>query len=82
MGNRQPEISEWWTPKELAARWWVSVSTVTRLLEASNLKGKKVGAQWRIHATAIDAYEADGIPKPRETHKVNLSAFENVGDYV
>jgi hypothetical protein len=59
-GNRP---LEWWTPRQLAARWQVSTDTVIRELVAGNLVGRKIGGRWRVHTSAVDDYERAAKPR-------------------
>ena len=47
---------EYSTPSEVAARLRVSTDTVMRLLRTEQLRGEKVGRQWRIHEDAVREY--------------------------
>lgn len=51
---------EWWTPRECANRWRVSVDTVLRMIDRGDIKGLKFGGQWRIHNSAVEKYEQGG----------------------
>lgn len=73
----------WFTPRELVARWKVSLPVIHRLCESKQLKARKVGGRWRIHRTAVARYENPGIAKPKvSTAKLDMSAFDNVEQYV
>lgn len=67
---------EWWTVREVANRWKVSVDVVYDALTDKSLLGRKFGGSWRIHSSAIAAYEAPGIPKERR----ELVKFRTVPD--
>ena len=45
-----------YTIKEVAAELRVSIWTVRRRLHAGELQGVRVGRQWRIKKSAIEAY--------------------------
>lgn len=47
---------EYSTPSEVAAKLRVSTDTVMRLLRTEQLRGEKVGRQWRIHEEAVREY--------------------------
>ena len=42
--------------EEVAYRLNVSVQTVRRLIDSGQLKGVKVGRQWRVRREDLDAY--------------------------
>jgi excisionase family DNA binding protein len=42
--------------EEVAYRLNVSVQTVRRLIDSGQLKGVKVGRQWRVRQEDLDAY--------------------------
>jgi len=46
-------------PAEAAAALGVSLADVMTVLESGELKGKKIGASWRITRTALNAYLAE-----------------------
>lgn len=46
------------TVEDLAKHWRVSASTVRRLIASGELATFRVGAQLRVPAEAVDAYEA------------------------
>ncbi len=46
------------TPAQVAQRLGVAESDVLASLESGDLKGKKIGTQWRIARTAVDAFLA------------------------
>lgn len=60
---------QWWTVREVANRWKLSLdvvySLVTEKPEAGKLLARKFGGSWRIHTSALAEYEAAGIPKQR-----------------
>ncbi len=70
---------DWWTPREVANRYRVSESTVTRWLNSGKLLGKKFGDQWRVCSAAVKAFESAGVPQPQPRR--DTSAFDNVPDY-
>lgn len=77
----QPPL--WLTVKELANRWRLSPSQIRRMCDRKDFPAKKFGDQWRIHITAIEAFEADGMPQPKPAVlKPDLSRFENCKQYV
>jgi len=47
------------TPAEVAQALGVSESDVISVLESGELKGKKIGASWRVTRPALDAYLAE-----------------------
>jgi excisionase family DNA binding protein len=60
----------WYSLSELCERFNKSRDAMERLLRAGKILGKKVGRDWRVHADALAAYEADGLPPaPREWSK-------------
>jgi excisionase family DNA binding protein len=75
---------EWWTAQELAKRWRLSDSQIRRMCDRKDVVAKKMGDQWRIHVTAIEAYEADGKPqpKPAAAKRPDLREFDQVTQYV
>jgi len=46
------------TPAQVAQVLGVSESDVMASLEAGDLKGKRIGTQWRVTRTAVDAFLA------------------------
>jgi excisionase family DNA binding protein len=46
------------TPAQVAQRLGVSESDVLASLEAGDLKGKRIGTQWRVTRSAVDAFLA------------------------
>jgi len=47
---------ELFTPAQVAQRLGVSESDVVASLEAGDLKGKRIGTQWRVTRAAVDAF--------------------------
>ena len=50
--------TELFTPAQVAQRLGVSESDVVSSLEAGDLKGKRIGTQWRVTRAAVDAFLA------------------------
>ncbi len=50
----------WLTIQETADRWRVSYDTVRRMIASGEVLAKKIGRQWRVHETAVAAFEQDG----------------------
>jgi excisionase family DNA binding protein len=48
------------TIEETAAKLRVNLDTVRRLLRQKKLPGVKIGAQWRVSATALQTYIEGG----------------------
>ncbi len=46
-----------YTPQDLAKRWSVSESTISRMLTTGQLRGFQCGNRWRIAESAVDEYE-------------------------
>jgi excisionase family DNA binding protein len=44
------------TPAQVAGVLGVSEADVTASLEAGDIKGKKIGTQWRVTRAAVDAF--------------------------
>jgi len=53
-----PTATELLSPADAARALGVSEADVMAVLEAGELKGKKIGASWRITRSALDAYLA------------------------
>jgi hypothetical protein len=53
--------NDWWTLKELAARWRCSEDTIIRRVTKGELKGKKLGG-WKFHRRAVEAFERGALP--------------------
>ncbi len=53
-----PAATELLSPADAARALGVSEADVMAVLEAGELKGKKIGASWRITRSALDAYLA------------------------
>jgi len=51
---------EIYTTKEVADMLRVSKVTIIRLLKSGDLKGKRIGRQWRILAEHVDKYVLSG----------------------
>jgi excisionase family DNA binding protein len=49
-------VPELLTPEQVAQALSVSVADVLHELEAGNLKGRKIGSQWRIGRPALDEF--------------------------
>jgi excisionase family DNA binding protein len=54
----QAGASELFTPAQVAQRLGVAEADVISSLEAGDLKGKRIGSQWRITRAAVDAFLA------------------------
>jgi excisionase family DNA binding protein len=50
--------NELFTPAQVAQRLGVDESDVIASLEAGDLKGKRIGTQWRVTRSAVDAFLA------------------------
>ena len=59
-----PKDKVWYSVSDLAERFGKSADAVERLLKKGDLLAKKIGGTWRVHADALRAYEADGVPQP------------------
>jgi hypothetical protein len=82
MSEHTPQV-EWWTAQELANRWRLSPSQVCKMCKRGVIVAKRMEGVWRIHLSAIEAYEADGKPQPKpQPRRPDLSEFENVPEYV
>jgi excisionase family DNA binding protein len=46
------------TPAQVAQRLGVSEADVVATLDSGDLKGKKIGTQWRVTRAAVDAFLA------------------------
>lgn len=75
-----PPNVEWYTVEELAARWRVSPPTVLRYI-ASGVPAMKIGRQYRIHISTIEAKENEAKPAPKPSGRVDMSEFETEVDY-
>jgi excisionase family DNA binding protein len=47
------------TPDELAEAWNIHPETVRRRLRSGKLQGFRIGEEWRIPISSIEAYEAE-----------------------
>ena len=54
---------EFLTVAEVAARLRVTGSTITKLIQAGNIRAVRVGNLWRIPALALEEYLAAGQNK-------------------
>jgi excisionase family DNA binding protein len=52
----QAGATELFTPAQVAQRLGVAEADVISSLEAGDLKGKRIGSQWRITRAAVDAF--------------------------
>jgi excisionase family DNA binding protein len=57
---------EWFTLREIAERWRVSVDSVSRIIDRGDLLARKFGGQWRVHTSAVEAYEQEAKPRRRQ----------------
>ena len=57
-------MPDYLTIPEVAERLRVSDKTVRRLLKRGELRGLKVGAQWRISTSDLVAFEQGGTARP------------------
>jgi excisionase family DNA binding protein len=65
------DAEQWLTIDELATRWRVSYDTALRRLNRGELRGKRIGRQWRIHSSAVEEYERVGkAPDPRAEQQI------------
>jgi excisionase family DNA binding protein len=55
-GNQAPAAMELMTPGQAAQVLGVAESDVLASLEAGDLKGKKIGTQWRLTKSAVDQF--------------------------
>lgn len=60
-----------WTLEEVATYLRVHRTTVSKLLRSGQLRGRKVGKEWRIHKT--DAEDFLRQPESRPSEKVSPS---------
>jgi excisionase family DNA binding protein len=56
IGSGAPAAPELLTPAQVAQTLGVAEADVTASLEAGDLKGKRIGTQWRITRAAVDAF--------------------------
>ena len=49
-------VPELYTPAQVAQRLGVGEADVIASLDAGDLKGKKIGTQWRVTRAAVDAF--------------------------
>jgi excisionase family DNA binding protein len=56
IGTGAPAAPELLTPAQVAQTLGVAEADVTASLEAGDLKGKRIGTQWRITRAAVDAF--------------------------
>ncbi len=61
------KIQVWFSVAQLAERFGVSEDVVYRLLNKKKLESRKIGGARKVHAEALAAYEAVGIPKERRS---------------
>ena len=62
-----------YTPQELALLWKCSIGTIYAMLRQGELKGFKLGRDWRITESAVRDYEA----APENQNAVTYSKPEN-----
>lgn len=53
--------TRYFTPEELAARFKVSIMTITRLARQRRLHGIRCGKQWRFSEDAVRIFERGGV---------------------
>ncbi len=58
----EQDTSRWMTATEVAAQLRVSADTIMRLLRKGELEGVKVGGQWRVKPSSLEAY----LRRPRK----------------
>lgn len=68
MSTQQEEMAEWWTLKQVANRFGCSEMTVLRKIKSGELRGKKIGG-WKVHRSALEAFESDAKVKERVPHR-------------
>ncbi|HEX4124815.1 MAG TPA: hypothetical protein VHY37_08830 [Tepidisphaeraceae bacterium] len=71
--------AEWWTAKELAARWRCSTSKISRMhnKDRDNF-GRKIGGQLLIHRTHIERLER--LDTAAEAEKAHAAAVKRIRD--
>lgn len=57
---------EYFTPEEIAKKLKLNPVTVQRWLRDGKLKGAKLGKQWRVKGSDLDAFIEEGERKARE----------------
>ena len=57
---RPPETPVYLTPKELAARWRLALSSIYRLKDSGHLPYVQLGGAVRFRVSDVLAYEAEG----------------------
>lgn len=66
-----PDASaDWWKLSELERRWRCSRDTIARRIKSGSLKAMKGLGGWRVHKSAIEAFERDAkisSPVPRRS---------------
>lgn len=73
MCDMEPK-TELLTIEETAAKLRVNLDTVRRLLRQKKLPGVKIGAQWRVSASALQAYIEGGQASAAVGSKVAKTA--------
>ncbi len=54
--DEQDPISEYLTPREVMDLLYIGKNTLYRLLNSGELKGFRIGKQWRVRRDALEAY--------------------------
>lgn len=68
------EVKEYYTPKEVAEKWGVSVFTVQELLRKGRLEGSKLTTNWRVSRKSMEQFMSDNSNKQElleECHENN-----------
>ncbi len=71
---------DYWTIKQLTARWQVSEGTVRRWLKEGDLSAVKVGRQLRFTKAEVSRFEATFAAKERtglDGEKSDVLTFQN-----
>lgn len=59
--NNESSISEYLTPREVMDLLYIGKNTLYQLLNSGELKGFRVGRQWRVCRSSLQAFANDNI---------------------
>lgn len=62
-------MNDYLTTEEVAEIIRMSADYVSRQCALGNLRAKKLGNEWRIHRTSVDAFMAQGVTPPTRVRR-------------
>lgn len=81
-GTAELMTLEWWTVRECADRWRFSEDSILRWIKSGKLAGKKIGGQFRVHRSAVEAFEGGSVKQPPKRRRPLAAPIEDfIGAY-